>query len=196
MKYYLELTLINSMQIQTYALWSKLYTQLHLALVEVKDQHDIVNVGVSFPEYQLNEEKNICCLGAKLRIFAHTEEDLQKLDIKRWLGRLSDYIHISSIRSVPEHRVTGHATFSRKQVKTNADRLARRHTKRCDIDFEEAKNRYQHVGTNLDLPYIQLKSLTNQQPFRLFILKEHKTTMEGGRFSSYGLSGNATVPEF
>jgi CRISPR-associated endonuclease Csy4 len=50
-------------------------------------------------------------------VFAISEIDLQKLDIRKWLDRLLDYTHITSIRPVPESRVTGYAIYKRKQVK-------------------------------------------------------------------------------
>lgn len=196
MKYYLEITLIGGGDEPLYFIWSKLYTQLHLALVDAKNHNDKPNIGISFPEYCFNTEKSIGFLGTKLRLFANNENELHNLGIKKWLERLSDYIHITSIREVPTHKITGNAIFSRKQFKTNAERLARHRVKRGDIDFDEAIERYQHIVTTSDLPFIQLKSLTNQHPFRLFIQKENKDHAEIGRFSSYGLSVDATVPEF
>lgn len=196
MKHYLEITLIDGGNESLYFIWSKLYAQLHLALVEVKKHNDKSNIGVSFPEYRFNPEKGIGFLGTKLRVFANSEEELQTLNIITWLARLSDYIHVSSIREVPVHKITGYAIFSRKQVKTNASRLARHRIKRGDIDFDEAVARYQNIVTRSDLPFVQLKSLTNQHPFRLFIHKENKEHAEIGGFSSYGLSADATVPAF
>ncbi len=196
MKYFIELTLIGTNDFYFYQLWSKVYTQLHLAFVEIKDQDDKINVGVSLPEYQFNEEKKIGFLGTKLRIFANTEEELQKIDIKSRLERLNDYVHISSTREVPEHKITSYSTFSRKQVKTSAERLARHRIKRGNIDFTEAKNRYQNVVTTTDLPFIQLKSLTNQQPFKLFIEKRVSKRSIESKFSTYGLSSTSSVPEF
>jgi len=196
MLYYQEITLIEQEEIATYFIWSKLYAQFHLALVEVKNHNDKSNIGVSFPEYRFNEEKGIGFLGTKLRLFANSDNELHNLNINSWLARLSDYLHITSIREVPTHKITGHATFSRKQVKTNADRLARHRVKRGDIDFDEAVKRYQNVVTMSNLPFIQLKSLTNQHPFRLFIQKENKIDAENGGFNSYGLSVDATVPDF
>lgn len=196
MKYYQEITLIEQEEIATYFIWSKLYAQFHLALVEVKNHNDKSNIGVSFPEYRFNAEKGIGLLGTKLRLFANSDNELHNLNINSWLARLSDYIHITSIREVPMHKITGYAIFSRKQVKTNADRLARHRIKRGDINFDESVKRYQNVITTSDLPFVQLKSLTNQHPFRLFIHKENKEHAEVGGFSSYGLSADATVPEF
>ncbi|RTL02850.1 MAG: type I-F CRISPR-associated endoribonuclease Cas6/Csy4 [Proteobacteria bacterium] len=196
MKYYLEITLIDSEDESLYFIWSKLYAQLHLALVEVKKHNDKSNIGVSFPEYRFNPEKGIGFLGTKLRVFANSEEELQTLNIVTWLARLSDYIHITSIREVPVHKITGYAIFSRKQVKTNASRLARHRIKRGDINFDEAVARYQNIVTRSDLPFIQLNSLTNKHQFRLFIQKANQSEMCSGTFTSYGLSYGATVPEF
>lgn len=196
MKYFIELTLVDNNDFSFYQLWSKVYAQLHLAFVGVKDQDNTVNIGVSFPEYRFSEGKGIGFLGAKLRLFANTEEDLQKLNISHWLERLNDYVHISSIKEVPEHKITGYAIFSRKQVKTNAERLARHRIRRGDIDFVEAKNRYQNVVTTTSLPFIQLKSLTNEQGFKLFIEKKVSEKTVENKFSTYGLSRISTVPEF
>ncbi len=196
MKYFFELTFISNNEFSFYQLWSKVYAQLHLAFVETKDEDNKINLGISFPEYQFNNEKGIGFLGSKLRVFANSEEELQKLDIRRWLERLNDYVHISSIKEVPVHKITGYAIFSRKQVKTNADRLARHRVKRGDISYEEAKSRYQNVITTTDLPFIQLKSLTSTQPFKLFIEKRVSEKLTEDKFSTYGLSARSSVPEF
>lgn len=196
MKYYTEISLISSDGFSFYQLWSKLYTQLHLALVEAKKQDDKANIGISFPEYLFNEEDNIGLLGTKLRLFANSKEELQSLNIKYWLERLTDYVHISSIREVPENKITNYAVFTRKQIKTNAERLARRRAKKSDIGFEEAINRYKNIITKSDLPFIRFKSLTNKQPFSLFIEKTNTDKKVVGAFNSYGLSLTATVPEF
>ena len=196
MLYYQEITLIAQEEIAIYFIWSKLYAQLHLALVENKAHNDKSNIGVSFPEYRFNEERGIGFLGSKLRVFANSEEELHNFKIKDWLDRLSDYLHITSIREVPSNKITGYVIFSRKQFKTNVDRLARHRIKRGDINFDEAVKRYNNVIATSDLPFVQLKSLTNQHQFSFFIHKENKGHAEIGCFSSYGLSANATVPEF
>lgn len=196
MKYYIEISLINTSDFSLYELWSRLYTQLHLALVECKDQNDKVNIGVSFPEYRFKVEKGLGFLGTKLRLFAQTEQALQDLNVKKWLDRLTDYVHISSIRPVPENKVTGYVHFARKQIKTNAERLARHRAKRGDISFDEAKVRYKNVVTTTDLPFVQMKSLTSDQPFKLFIEKRLGEQTEEAVFSAYGLSTSSTVPEF
>jgi len=56
MDYYQEITLIDQAEISPYVIWSKLYQQLHIALAEIKDGNNKVNIGVSFPQY-IYEEK-------------------------------------------------------------------------------------------------------------------------------------------
>ena len=52
MKYYIEVTLIENPELVAYQLWSKLYTQLHIALAEIKNAEHKINIGVSFPQYR------------------------------------------------------------------------------------------------------------------------------------------------
>ena len=199
MKYYQEITLIDQAEISPYFIWSKFYTQLHIAFAEIKDTSDKVNIGVSFPQYifkEKTEDKNVKVnLGKKLRLFAQNEADLTKLDIKKWLDRLTDYVHVTSIREVPEN-IKSYALYKRKQVKTNAERLARHRVKRGDIGFDEALARYRNVITTTDLPFIQMKSLTSDKMFKLFIEKQNTEQSETQVFSTYGLSSECSVPEF
>lgn len=199
MKHYQEITLIDQAEISSYFIWSKLYTQLHIALAEIKDTNNKVNIGVSFPQYifeeKLEDKKAKINMGKKLRLFTQDEADLKKLDLKKWLDRLTDYVHITSIREVPEN-IKSYAIYRRKQVKTNAERLARHRVKRGDIGFDEALARYSNVVTTTDLPFVQMKSLTSDQMFKLFIEKKNAEQSESQIFSTYGLSSESSVPEF
>ena len=199
MKYYQEITLIDQAEISSYFIWSKLYAQLHIALAESKDSKNKTNIGVSFPQYifeeKTEEKKAKVNMGKKLRLFAQSGAELQTLDIKKWLDRLTDYVHITSIREVPEN-IKGYAIYRRKQVKTNAERLARHRVKRGDISFDEALARYSNVVTATNLPYIQMKSLTSGQPFKLFIEKQPAEQSASQVFSTYGLSSESSIPEF
>lgn len=200
MNYYIEVTLIENEKFSPYELWSQLYPQLHLALVEVKNAENKVNIGFSFPQYRFHQDKGIGFIGTKLRLFAESEADLKKLDIRKWLEHLEDYAHITSIREVPKD-IKGYATYKRKQVKTNARRLARHRVKRGDIGFDEALARYSNVVTTTNLPYIEMKSLStsdqqSEKRFKLFIEKQPAEKSETQVFSTYGLSSVSSVPEF
>ncbi|WP_151710235.1 type I-F CRISPR-associated endoribonuclease Cas6/Csy4 [Acinetobacter brisouii] len=205
MDYYQEITLIDQAEISPYVIWSKLYQQLHIALAEIKDANNKVNIGVSFPQYIYEEktdhQKSKVNLGKKLRLFSQSENALEQLNIRKWLERLVDYVHVSSIREVPENKVTGYAIYKRKQFKTNAERLARHRVKRGDIGFDEALARYSHVVKTTNLPYIDMLSLStsdeqDKKRFKLFIEKKPAEKSETQVFSTYGLSSEASVPEF
>ena len=200
MNYYIEVTLIGNDKFSPYELWSQLYPQLHLTLVEVKNADNKVNIGFSFPQYRFHQDKGVGFIGTKLRLFAESESDLKQLDIRKWLDRLEDYVHITSIREVPSD-IKGYAIYKRKQVKTNAQRLARHRIKRGDIGFDEALARYSNVVTTTNFPYIEMKSLStsdqqSEKRFKLFIEKQPAEKTKTQVFSTYGLSSVSSVPEF
>ena len=56
MNFYQEITLIPDAEISPYFLWSKVYTQLHIALAHVKNQHGVDGIGISFPNYKYEEK--------------------------------------------------------------------------------------------------------------------------------------------
>jgi CRISPR-associated endonuclease Csy4 len=204
MNHYQEITLIANPEIPLHFIWSKLYTQLHLALVAQKDAHDQVPIGVSFPQYKADQRdnqsgggKSVYCLGAKLRVFAPTEAALQQLDLNQWLNRLLDYVHISSIKAVPTERITGYACFSRYRPHFDLARVAQRFATFKNISLEAAlAHCTAHKKPTQYVPFIPLKSETNQQPFRLFIQQTVRDTAHDGTFGLYGLSARSTVPLF
>ena len=204
MKVYQEIKLLESPEIPLHFLWSKVFQQIHLGLVEMQDNQRQVPIGLSFPEYVIGEKYSL--LGSKLRLFANDEAMLNQFDAVKWLARLSDYVHCTSIRPVPE-KIIGYAIYQREQPKTNPERLARRYARRLaerekraevNADYETALTRYskRHRQT-INSPFIQLKSLSSDNNFCLWIKKvpidvQSSTT----QFSSYGLSSVSTVPEF
>jgi CRISPR-associated endonuclease Csy4 len=198
MKFYIELTLIDNSELGVYDIWSKLYTQLHLAMVEMQDSNKHVPVGVSFPEYKIveNKDKKFAMLGSKLRLFAKDEAILAQLNLNKWLERLTDYVHIKSMSVVPE-KATSHLIVNRYREPRNPEALARRFAKRHSISVEEALNRLKDYKQEFGvLPYIQLKSLTGGENFNLFISQKVVDKEKVGAFSTYGLSSETTVPHW
>ncbi|MCK5919076.1 MAG: type I-F CRISPR-associated endoribonuclease Cas6/Csy4 [Cocleimonas sp.] len=194
MKSYLDITLLPNADISLYFLWEKVYQQLHLALVERQQSNKTVKIGVAFPEYKREKFQ----LGSKLRLFAPSNVDLEKLNINNWLSRLSDYVHITSIREVPDKKIEGYAYFKRVQLKSNNARLARRKAKREEISLDEAQNFYQQYKEGYSrAPFIHIKSIGSNKRFRLLIEKV-KVDTAGGKaiFSTYGLSSTSVVPLF
>ncbi|NJA06703.1 type I-F CRISPR-associated endoribonuclease Cas6/Csy4 [Methylococcaceae bacterium WWC4] len=213
MNFYQELKLLPLDEISIHFLWSKVFQQIHLGLVEMQDEQKQVPIGVSFPEYVIGEKYSV--LGAKCRLFAQDEATLVCFDAPKWLARLNDYVHCTSIRPVPD-KVAGYAIYRREHAKTNPERLARRYAKRHDLDFDAAWNgvvelrsdskggetypksfRYCDMSDKrIATPFIRLQSLSNGQSFCLWIKKVTVAESSSGEFSSYGLSATATVPEF
>lgn len=219
MKYYQDITLLPDAEANLGFLWQKVYQQIHLALVQNSFESDdtFINkdgkevkinksyIAVSFPKYHDKEFP----LGNKLRLFAPTEEKLKQLDISKWLNRLTDYTHFTSIRNVPSS-VEQYAYFKRKQFDTNIERLARRRAKNKNEPLEQALKYYSGFKDQKSkLPFINMISLSSdkninfsqKKRFRLFVEREIVKHAAGDKFSCYGLSSRnndkqATIPWF
>lgn len=194
MRFYLEITLLPNPEVGINFLWSKVFQQIHLGLVEMQDDQGRVPIGISFPDYVTGEKYSL--LGDKLRLFAKDEATLAQFNAAKWLSRLSDYVHCTSIRPVPQ-KLMGYAIYQREQPKTNKERLARRYAKRHNVDYDTALVRYSEMAyKTVATPFIRLKSLSGDQEFCLWIKKTMAAAPLGSTFSSYGLSGVSTVPDF
>ncbi len=209
MKYYIELSLLPdpTNDINLYFIWQKLYQQLHLAFVEVKNDKDKINIGVSFPEYKEKQGG----LGKKCRLFAQDKQALEVLNLNQWLDRLDDYIHIKKIKAIDPKKVKGYAVFRRIHEKASIEKLAYRRAERLTkkgiktsyqqaLDFFMQEERPQSQQEIEKLPYINMKSLSSQHQHALFINYEKvkKPTMLS-LFSTYGLSSakeQSSVPLF
>lgn len=197
MNHYIELTIVPNEEIPIYDIWPRLFTQVHLALVEIKDSNNQVPIGVSFPQYKIEKVggKNMYCLGSKLRVFANSTDELQKLDLDKWLARLTDYVHVKSPQQVKS--VTHYLTVNRYRPKPNVEKVAERFAKHKGIPFEEAMQHCkQHKKPWQDFPYIQLKSLSGEREFSLCLNQQVVETPAAGKFSTYGLSATSTVPHW
>ncbi len=193
--FYQDLELINQPGISLGVVWSKLYTQLHIALADLKNQIGKQPVAVSFPEYG----DTTFPLGFKLRLLAVSEDELHALNISLWLSRLTDYVKVKPIRMVPQKRINGYAIFGRKQVKGRPETIAKRRARKDpNISYEDAlRLASQKNRLFSQLPYVSLNSSTSGQYFKLFIFRKEcsaeNTDMD---FSSYGLSNQCAVPIF
>ena len=191
MKHYCDITLLPDAEANLGFLWQKVYQQIHLALVENKVGENHSLVAVSFPEYG----SKAFPLGSKLRLLAEEATWLEGLNLSKWLNRLSDYCHYTSIKPIPA--VTEYAGFRRKQFSSNVERLARRRAKRKSESYEQALAHFDGFENEQSkLPYINLKSLSKGEQWRLIIEKEVNLSVVAGSFNCYGLSITATVPWF
>ncbi len=195
MSHYQELTLLQHEEVPLFALWGKVYVQIHLALTELQAALGTGKVGVAFPEYRFDAAVQMGRLGSKLRVFADDAAILQQLNLSQHLRRYADYVQLSAVAAVPaEH---GLACYARVQVKSGAERATRRLIKRHpELNYETELARLQALSVHSALPFIQLNSLSSKQAFRLFIAKSEATVVQTGDFGTYGLSNSATVPDF
>lgn len=183
MDYYYEITLLPDPELPATVLMNAVYIKLHKALCDLNS----TSIGVSFPKYKLT-------LSNVLRLHG-SESDLDKLQALNWLGALSGYCEVGTIKSVPAD--SNFRTVSRKQTTMSQSKL-RRLLKRCSITKEEAKNyKAKMFSKGLDNPYIELLSESNGHRHRRYI--EFGPLLDkpvAGQFDQFGLSKTATVPWF
>jgi CRISPR-associated endonuclease Csy4 len=184
MDHYIEIRLKPDPEFSASVLMNALFAKLHQALAEKGN----AQVGISFPKVDKH-------LGDTLRLHS-TQEALQQLRLSHWMQGLRDYAVMSNIRPIP--LLCQYRNVKRIQVKSSPTRLLRRSVKKGWISEEEAEQRLsKSKERRLKDPFIQLKSQSTGQIFRLFIrhgpLRDYPT---GGVFSTYGLSHQATIPWF
>lgn len=213
MKYYIELTLIENKKYTLYELWSKVYTQIHIAFADYKNSTGSFAHGVSFPEYRFNDKAKIGFIGGKLRIFASSESQLKDLNLSEWLSLLTDYVHITSIKDVP-NQIDGHLVYQRKRVK-GASRIEKEMREKAQIWAEKSGKPLKECLTELEktkpaatchLPFIFLNSEETKKRspdasnrYQLFIEMQRVGEAKKGLFDSYGLSSKesmSSVPDF
>jgi CRISPR-associated endonuclease Csy4 len=185
--HYIDLTVVRDAETAVPALLGVLYDKLHQRLVQLHTD----TIGVSFPHYELVPRT----LGDTLRIHG-PETALQALLAAEWLGGMRDYVHASAILVVPVH--AQHRLVTRRQFKTNVDRMRRRRMRRKQETAEQATLAIPDtVERTPNLPYVHLRSLSTGQGFCLFVsLGPLMDEPIPGRFNTYGLSQGATVPWF
>lgn len=233
MKYYLDITLLPDTDITLGFIWFKVYQQIHIALAEngflsdesVKGRNGKQEplkksrIALSFPEYKRGKYP----LGSVLRLFSDTKEQLDVLNVKVLLSRLTDYTHCKSIQVVDETKVKKYVCFKRKQFKSTA-KIAKDIERRAEYLVKNKPDKYggnivevksiligksKNYDNKSELPFINLMSLSSKPDaplsdkdrFLLFIEMQDMESEIKGDFTCYGLSrrekGNqATVPWF
>jgi len=198
MTHYQEITLIPDPDITSYFIWSKLFTQLHIALADIRNNHGIESIGVSFPDYHYDKKGKSSKLGLKLRVFAPSQEALETLNLDKWLDRLTDYIHVKGIKEVPMDKVTGHVSVHRYRFKP-AEVQAQTLSEKLSISYEDAMATVAKRKPEMPLPFIQMRSQTNNSNYRLKVLQRSCNEAKAGQFTVYGMNGmkdSVTVPHW
>ena len=194
--FYQEITILPSVDTSFGFLWSKVFSKLHKLFVELEDDLGNKLIRVSFPHY--DAKRKGFGLGNKLRVFSNEKINLERLNTKHELEFLSDYVHVTSIKNIPES-VASHVCFKRYQAKViRSNRRVALTFARCKgTTYEEELKRIAgRKQTQTELPYILIQSSSTGSKFKLFIVKEEKAKPSDGFITSYGLSCTATVPHF
>lgn len=186
MDHYLDITLLPDPEFSAPILMGALYSKFHRALVTLGAD----NIGISFPQYQLKPKT----LGIVLRVHG-SKEALAQLQTTEWLKGMRDYTKVTAIQPVPSYAI--HQLVSRRQYKTNAERLRRRRMKRKGESYEQALLAIpDSVERKPDMPFLTLRSSSTGQTFCFFIEQAVQEKSVIGPFTCYGLSQEATVPMF
>ena len=196
--YYQEITIILDPEITPYFIWSKLFTQLHIGLADIKNNHDIDSIGVSFPDYHYDKNGKLSKLGLKLRVFAPSQNDLETLNLDKWLERLTDYVHVKGIKEVPINNIKGYVSVHRyrfKPIEIQAQTLA----DKLKVSYEEAMTAVAKRKSEMPLPFIQMRSQSNGNNYLLKVLQQPCSEANTGSFNIYGMNGmrnTITVPRW
>lgn len=184
MDHYLDITVLPDPEFVESTLMNALFAKLHRALVDVGQG----KIGISFP--CVNKT-----LGNCLRLHGSALA-LDRLMAENWLKGLRDYTQASAVQQVPEN--TQHRAVKRVQVKSSVERLRRRSVSKGWLSAEEAIESIPLTSEKKSkLPFLQLKSISTGQLFKLFIQQEKvQNVAVEGSFSDYGLSNCATIPYF
>lgn len=192
MHYYRDIRLLPDEIAGINFLWEKIYLQIHLSLVGIKDENERVPVGLSFPGYDMEAHT----LGDTLRILARDRAEIDSLNIEDALLRFRDYVQIRDLKEIPA-TIDAFARYRRQRAKSSIPRLARRRARRKGITEEQALVDFSSFDEKrLTVPFVNAKSLSGDRRFRLYILEEKAVPPVEGDFSCYGLSSSATVPVF
>lgn len=184
MDHYLDITVLPDPEFVENTLMNAMFAKLHRALVDVGQG----KVGVSFP----NANK---ALGDCLRLHG-SQFALDMLMAENWLKGLRDYTQASAVQRVPEN--VQHRVVKRVQVKSSVERLRRRSVSKGWLSAEEAIASIPLTNEKKSkLPFLQLKSISTGQSFKLLVQQEavQNVAVEGS-FSDYGFSNCATIPYF
>jgi len=187
--FYQDVTIVTDADTGFHFIMEKLYQLIHVGLVEQLDENGNSAIGISFPLYSTEK----CKLGNKIRLIG-SKTDLELFNAQAKIEILNDYIHATSIRSVPEN-VSRYGYFFRVRTKDKLklSSLATRKSKRMNISYEEAIRMLASLPEPSNaLPFQWLRSLSNGARFRLDIGFEELVIGQsnGGEsgFTSYGLS--------
>lgn len=199
--HYVEMECLPDGHVSVGFLMGRLTHALHLTFVQATPAGARCDYGVSFPEYELPDGPRGSFnagrppIGRRVRVFSKSEDALDGLPWSRALSRLDDYVHRTAVR--PCGRSTDYAIYARRQVPGSIGRQIRRAMKRHGLSEGQATERYaSYSRAECLLPYVDMRSESSDQRFRLFIDRRPAPPSDAWGFSTYGLSTDVPLPTF
>jgi CRISPR-associated endonuclease Csy4 len=187
MDHYVDIEVLPDPEFPASQLMGALYAKLHRALVAQGCNH----IGVSLPDV----DEVGTHLGTRLRLHGELGH-LAMLLASDWLAGMRDHVALTQPVRVPGN--AQYRVVKRVQVKSSPERLRRRLMRRHGLSEEQVCQRIpDDVARFTRLPFIQMRSTSTGQTFRLFV--EHGSIQAHaipGDFNTYGLSQGATIPWF
>lgn len=186
--HYLEIKAIPQTELTQTMVINHLMQSLHGILPAYNGK-----IAIGFPAYgQLNT------LGGIIRLFG-SQADITQLH-KQLLqsNQFTDYSLITTVTNVPQ-LITSYTRFSRVHTKgMSALRRAEKRLKAQGIWTQDILQRMitKWGAEKLKLPHIHLTSKSTNQAFILWIKKQTLNNPVKGDFNAYGLSQQATIPNF
>ncbi|ETO34575.1 hypothetical protein RFI_02514 [Reticulomyxa filosa] len=190
MGHYIDLTIKPNNTVSLNILRNNICNEVHKILYEMNSS----DIGIDFPQY-IKYEDGYQSLGRILRIHS-SEESLKKLSVALQLvADLKQNCILSNILSIPsvikEYRI-----ISRVQQNMSNAKL-RRLRKRNSIKTDGIKKyKIKMCMGSLSNAYLELYSYSTGQKYRRYIEIKKEKIEHKGRFDTFGLSYNATVPFF
>ena len=188
--HYFELRAIPQLEITEVEVVNKLMQALHLELINHQGK-----IAIGFPRYTMQQRKY---LGGIIRLFGE-EDQLQQL--KKALSQshaITDYAIILDISLIPE-KIKGYLMLSRVHQKgQSALRRAEKRLTQQGKWSPEVRSRMEQKWREQQrhYPHVHLYSRSTGQKFVLWISQRQFAQPQTGEFNCYGLSQNATVPDF
>lgn len=185
--HYLELRAIPQADLIQSQVLSHLMQTLHQYLPAYAGR-----IGVAFPGYGQART-----LGGIIRLIGN-EADCQALHQQLHAsGNINDYALLYPVAEVPSG-IQSHARYSRSHHKgpSALRRAEQRLTAQGKWQPEIADKMREKWQTPPKLPHLQLRSASTKQTFTLWIKQHSHSQPQAGLFSAYGLSQEATVPQF
>lgn len=176
--YYVDLKFFEDPDLSAHEQMQQTMQRLHTELLHLGGR-----IGISFPGWTQKT------LGAHLRLHG-SQRDLEDLMLSGWAPRLRLAMTISDVKQAPSD--VPHVIVSRLG-NYNIQSKARRMTKRHDLTFEEALACLLKKSTKA--PYVNLKSSSTGQCFKLFIQQTPVEPIQG-LYNMYGFGISASVPFF